>query len=324
MKTYTSYYGTAANSNNDGDIARIINNNASDNLTWGIEQINDAIRYLVSRYYFNERSYTVPGGTVAQQQFYNMPGNIKKLINVTINIGGVLWQPQECPTRQLWDNLNVVTFYQDFPSYFFVYNGAVTNSSAGIPQVGIYPIPASNSNVMTLNYKARIIDLSMADVTQATNTTTVSVNNGSTTVTATGATFLNWMAGQWIRFPFSSTNAADGDNQWYQIASVTSSTVLVLANQYQGANITGANFTIGQVSMLPEDYQDLPLYRMGAIYYTTRFPDATRAELYQKLWDDGEARLNEEFGSKTSNVVLPDTDIPVINPNLFPRSLTGH
>ena len=311
MKTYTSYFGTASQI---GDIQRIINNSDSDNLAWGIEQVNDAIRYLVSKYYFNERTYTVPGGTVAQQQFYNLPPQIKKLINVTVTIGTVLWQPKEVGSRQEWDNLNVVPFYQDFPSKFFIWNS----------QLGIWPTPASNSNAITMNYKIQAIDLNMADVTDVTSGNTVAVSNNSTAMTASGSTFLNWMAGQWIRIPFNSTNANNGDNQWYQIASVTNATNLVLANQYTGATVTAGKFTIGQIPMLPETYQDLPLYRMAVIYYTTRFPDPVRAQMYQKMYDEGEARLNEEYGSKTTNVVLPDPDEPIINPNLFQRSLTSH
>lgn len=301
MKSYTSY---------QNDIPRIINNSLADNLTWATEMINDSIRYLVTKYYMNERSYTTTTG--AQTQFYNLPPQVKKLINVTVTIGSVIYQPKECPTRQYWDALNVITFYQDFPSFFFVYNG----------QVGIYPIPASASNTIIMNYKTRIPDLAMADVTSTTASTTVAITTNTTTVTAAGAAFKAWMAGQWIQVPYSSTDTANGDNQWYQIDSVTSTTVLVLKNKYTGATVTGANFTIGQSSILPEDYQDLPLYRMALIYYTTRFPDPVRAQMYQKLWDDGESKLSEEFGSKTSSVILNDTDTTLQNPNLFQRSVS--
>lgn len=299
MKTYTSYLN---------DIPRIINNSDSDNATWAMEMINDAIRYLVTKYYFNERSYTVPNGTVAGTQFYNLPPQVKKLIDVTILVGNVLWRPKECPTRQFWDDLNVVQFNQDYPSYFFVYNG----------QVGIYPKPASSGNTFTMNYKTRITDLSQADY----STGTVAITTNTTTVTGSGTTFTNSMAGQWIRVAFSSTNSANGDNQWYQIDSVTNSTTLVLKNAYTGASVTGGTYTIGEAPILPEDYQDLPLYRLGIIYYTTRFPDPVRAGQYQALWDDGERRLNEEFGSKTTNVVLEDTDGQMINTNLYQRSLS--
>ena len=301
MKTFTSY---------QNDIPRIINNNSSDNLLWATEAINDSLRYLTTKYFFNERSYTTT--TVAQQQFYPQPPFVKKLINATELIGSVLWSIKECPTRAYWDALNVITFYQDFPSFFFVYNS----------QIGVYPIPASSGNTLTFNYKTRIVDLVQPDVTNATSSQTVTATNGSTTITATGNVFLNWMVNQWIRIPYAATNAASGDNEWYQIASVTSATVALLAAPYQGASCAGANFTIGQVPILPEDYQDLPLYRMALIYYTTRFPDPVRAQLYQKLYDDGEAKLNDEFGSKTSSVEIQDVNAEIVNPNLFVRLIS--
>lgn len=298
MKSYTSY---------QNDIPRIINNSLADNLTWGTEVINDSIRYLVAKYYFNERSYTTT--TTASTQFYNLPPQVKKIINMTITIGSVVWQPRECPTRQYWDALNVITFTQDFPSFFFVYNG----------QIGIYPTPASSSNTITMNYKTRVPDLSQVDY----NTGTVAITNGSATVTGSGTTFTKAMAqGGWLRVSHSGTDAANGDNQWYEISSWTSATVMTLKNVYSGATVTGGSYTIGEMSILPEDYQDLPLYRMGLIYYTTRFPDATRAEFYKSLWEEGEARLNEEFGSKTSSVILTDTDTPIINPNLYQKNIS--
>ena len=298
MKTFTTY---------QNDIPRILNNSLTDNVTWATEMINDSVRYLVSKYYFNERSYTTT--TTAQTQFYNLPPQVKKLINCTVTIGSVVWQPKECPSREYWDALNVITFYQDFPSFFFVYNG----------QLGIFPTPATTSNTITMNYKTRIPDLSQADYT----TGTVSITTNTTTVTGSGTTFTNLMAqGGWIKVAHSSTNSANGDNQWYEIDSVTSATVLVLKNKYTGATVAAGSYTIGEVPILPEDYQDLPLYRMGLIYYTTRFPDPIRAAQYDKLWNDGLALLNEEFGSKTTNVVLTDTDSPIVNPNLFQRTVS--
>lgn len=311
MKTYSNYYGKSTDTPtaySKGDIGRVVNNLLTDNLDWGMEMINDSTRYLVSKYYFNERSYTVPGGTVASTQFYNLPPQVKKIINVTVLVGGVLRQPKECTSREQWDYLNSVTFNQDYPSFFFVYNG----------QVGLFPIPASSANVMTINYKTRIVDLSQTDVTGTCTITT----NTTTVTAAAGSPFLNWMAGNWIRVAISQTNSTNGDNQWYQIASVTSSTVLVLKNVYSGATVTGGSFTIGEVSLLPEDYQDLPLWRMGVIYYTTRFPDAERASEYQKLYDTGFEALDEEHGTKTTSVVLSDMSGAVENMNLYISRIT--
>jgi hypothetical protein len=301
MKTFTSY---------TNDITRIIGNTDTDTNAWCLETLNDSTRYLVTKYYFNERSYIV--NTAATVQFYNLPPQVKKLINLTVFIGTTRWQPKECPSREYWDYLNTQTFNQDYPSFFFVYNG----------QVGLWPVPASGGNPITMNYKTRIVDLAMADVTNVTASSTVSITTNTTAVVASGATFKQWMAGQWIRIPYSSTDSADGDNQWYQIATVTDGQNLVLMNPYTGATVTGANFTIGQASILPEDYQDLPLYRMAQIYFTTRLPDTARAALYEKEYDKGFEALNDEFGSKTTSIVLPDTSMPIYNPNIFVSGIT--
>lgn len=315
MRTFSTYYGTASASPaySDGSIARIINNTKTDNLDWAIQEVNQSTRYLVTRYYFNERTYTMTTGT--QVQFYNLPPQVKKLINVTVTIGGVVWVPSEVPTRDQWDKLNVIPFYQDYPSNFYVYNG----------QVGLFPIPATAGNTLTMNYKTRIPDLSMADITSTSSGRTVSVSNGTTTVTASGtsAVFHSWMAGNgWMRIPHSNTDAANGDNQWYQIASVTSGTQVVLANPYTGSAVTGGGFTVGECSILPEDYQDLPLYRMAYLYYSTRFVDPAQATKFNKLWTEGLAALDEEFATKTTSVALPDIDTPFTNPNLYQRHLS--
>lgn len=295
-------------SNYQTDITRIIGNTDTDTAAWCLEQVNDSLRYLTSRYYFNERSYVFPGGTVAQQQFYYLPPQIKKMINMTISIGSVLWQPKECPSREYWDSLNVITFYQDFPSFFFVFNN----------QVGIFPIPSSSGNPITINYKTRQRDLSVADVTGVT----VSVTTNTPTVTGTG--FYNDMVNRWIRIAPTTSNTTSGDDQWYQIMSVPNSTTLTLYSNYTGNTVTSGTATIGEVPILPEQYQDLPLFRMAYVYYTTRFPDANRADLYKKQYDEGLLLLDAEYGSKTTNVIIQDTDAPVYNPNLFINNLAGH
>lgn len=164
----------------------------------------------------------------------------------------------------------------------------------------------------------------MPDVTSGA---TLAVTNGNSTVTASSNIFNAWMAigntFAWLRIPHSSTDTQNGDNQWYQINSVESPTSLTLKNQYTGNTLSAAStFTIGQAPILPEDYQDLPMYRALELYYTTRFPDAVRAQLYHQKYEDGLAELNDEYGSKTTSVVLSDTEANIANANLFVRSVS--
>lgn len=369
--------------------------------------INDTLRYLTVRYFWNEEDisyYTLPN-----VQWYPLPPQVDKIVNITVLIGNVLWQPRECTSRQFWDALNVIQFYQEYPYFYFIWGG----------KIGIWPTPTSGTDVITVNYKSRITDLTMPDVTDTSSGATLTLTNGSSTVTASGPVFVNWMAasaasvtdygtvesvssdgktltynpnyeqqyllengtaiqftdvGSYtgiststtyytgsvtvttfklysdslltsivtvggsgsapfevfsdamaepagssssLRVPFSSSNSTSGDNQWYPISSIQSTTQATLSGAYQGHTVSGAPFSIGQVPLLMEDYQDLPLYRLGYIYYTTRTSDAVKAQAYLNLYNEGFKRLDSQFGSKSKNVVLSNEDQPTVNPNLF-------
>lgn len=294
MKTYTTLrnqFGTLSN------------NTSTANLTLGDQLINDSLRYLTTKYFFNERSQVVPGGTVASQQNYDLPYNIKQIINVYITVGNIRYQLTEAPTRQFWDSLNFVPYTSDIPQFYYIFN----------KQLYVFPTPASNSNVITIQYKMRLRELSQADYT----TGTVALTNGSSTITGSGTTFIGDMAGRWIYL-----TPPTGDGNWYEIETYTSATSMSLINQYQGTTASGMTYIIGECPLLPEDYQDLPVYRALSVYFTTRVPDPTRAELFTKLYDEGEQRLDAEFGSKSASVAITPTDTEVVNPNLYVRTLS--
>jgi len=302
MRTKTSY---------ENDFTDLTGNTASTNTTRGLKLVNDAIRYLVYTFFFNEATYTVPGGTVASQAGYTLPFNNKQVINTTVLIGSVLWQPKECATRAQYDALNVITYTNDFPQFYYIYNN----------QLLLWPAPASNGNAITINFKRRIKDLSAADYT----TGTVTVTNGSTAVVGVGTAWTTNMAGRWLNVAQTTSNTTSGDDEWYQIASVTNSTNLVLNNQYQGQTVTSTSggYIIGEVPIIPEDFQDLPLYRAFYIYFTSPGQDPKRAAEYKALYDEGYKLLDAEFGSKTSSVGLTPGNVVVYNPNLFQNNITG-
>jgi hypothetical protein len=266
--------------------------------------INDSLRYLTTKFFFDEKSFNTV--TVAQQQFYNMPPQWKILVNLTVNIGSVLWLPKVCPNRDYWDSLNVIQFYQDFPSFYFIWNN----------QVGIFPTPASSGNTIAMNYKVRLTDLSAADYT----TGTVSITTGTSAVVGVATSWTTNMAGRWIQLKESASSTTSGDNNWYQILSVGSGTTLTLVGTYTGPTMAGGTYTIGEMPILAEDYHDLAMYRSLWIYYTSIVPNPSQAKIYQNLYDIGYEVLNSQFGSKTTSVVLTDTDAPVYNPNLFVSS----
>ena len=280
-------------------------NTSTANATRGMQLINESLRYLTEKYYFNEASYTTT--TVSQQQAYTLPFNVKDIINTTVLVGGILWQPLEAPSRQMWDSLNTVPFYSDFPQFYYRYKAN---------QVNLFPIPTSNGNTLTINYKRRIRDLSVADYT----TGTVAVTHNSATVTGSGTAWTANMADRWLNIPLTTSNSTSGDDEWYQVKSVESATSLTLWDGYVGSTASGSSYTIGESPILPEDYQDLALYRALWIYYSTIVLNPAQAEVFKNIYDTGRAILDEEFGSKSTSPVLTPPDAPTFNPNLFPRA----
>lgn len=280
-------------------------NTSTTNLAYGDQLINDSLRYLTTKYFFNERTAT--DATVASQQDYALPYNIKTLINVFVNVGDIRYQLRESPTRQFWDSLNFVPYTSDIPQFYYIFN----------KRIYFFPTPSSSGNTITYVYKTRIRDLSQADYAVGT----VSATNASTTITGSGTTFIGDMVDRWIQLTPSTYNPT-GDGQWYQIKTYTDATHLELYNAYQGTTVSSASYTIGEMPLLPEDYQDLPVYRACEVYFTARVPDTARAELFKNLYDTGYKALDAEFGSKSWSVAITPNNSDVINPNLMTRNLS--
>lgn len=270
--------------------------------------VNDAHRYLLQKYYFNEASTTIV--TVSQQQFYDLPFDFSKNKTDTITTGDLKWTPTEILTRADWDRLNVLPYYADFPSNFFIWNR----------QLRFWPIPSTSGNTITYNYKRRPTDLTIADYT----TGTVSATNGSMTITGSGTGFLaNYLAvagsvlnlNLWIKITPPS-----GDGNWYQISSIESATSLTLINTYQGGTTSGASFVIGQMPLLLEDFHDLLVYRPLMIYFSSIVDNPNKKKEFTDLYNEGIAKLDEYAGSKTVNVNLR-TYMNTQNPNLYQSSI---
>ncbi len=244
--------------------------------------------------------------SVGGVQFYPLPPNYSKLKDLTIMIGNLQWVPSEIFTRDEWDRLNVFPYYADIPNNFFLYPGGDHGG-----QVGIWPIPSTTGNIITYNYKFRVPDLSLADYT----TGTVSVTTGTTAITGSGTTFIPTTnahtESRWIQI---SQNK--GDNLWYQVASVDSTTGITLYGAYQGITVSGGSFTIGQMPILNEDFHDMLVYRALMIYFSSLVRDPDRFKLYKDLYEERLKMLEEYCGTKTVNVNLGRRPINR-NPNLY-------
>lgn len=130
----------------------------------------------------------------------------------------------------------------------------------------------------------------------------------SSTITGSGTTWItNFLASAgnvmnlniWLRI-----TAPAGDNNWYQIQSIETNTSLTLVNPYQGGTVSGATYTIGQMPLLLEDFQDIPVYKPLIIYFSTIQPNEAKAGEFRQLRQEGIEKLDKYCGTKSLNVNL--------------------
>lgn len=284
---------------------QLTNNASSTNLSFGLSLMNEGQRMMLGAesWPFLEKQQSI--ATVASQQFYNLAGDIDKLISLTVTVGTTKYVPSQAKSFEEWDAINSTTgILSNAVSYFFVYNGTV----------GLWPIPSSSSNTITVNYQKAVRDVSIANYTTGTIT---SIANAASAVIGSGSTWTVPMAGRFIRFTYSDT-ANTGDGLWYEISSVGSATTLTLVRKYLGASIAAgtAAYTIGDCLVVPEKYQLGPVYYAVSEYWRKQ-DDNARADRFQAKYDELLQQMRGDESTKTIDRVIStdDENRPYINPN---------
>lgn len=281
-------------------------------LNVGSQLINDSVRSICGTAPWPFLKKTLSFSTSSGTQDYTLPYDFGQLVDIYSLNGSYRFVLRVIPSREEWDRLNQSTTpMSDYLEACYIQGNTIS----------VWPKPASTtSNAVTITYKRRIVDLSVADYT----TGTVALTNGSAAVTGSGTSWTSSMAGRWIKFTPSDTAANNGDGLWYELSSVGGSTSLTLVKTYGGDTAAGSvAYTLGQVSILPEAYQDLPIHRAAYIYFSAIQPETPRANLFKAMFDEGMTRMK-------SDVLRTDTS-PVIdfgirrirpqNPNSYPYSI---
>lgn len=286
---------------------KLTQDSSASNLTDGDTIINNVLREIlgVQEWTFLNKTATIT--SVASQQFYDLPSDCIRPFNVTLTVSTTKYSPRECPSREFWDILNQSTSQtSDTPEWYFIIGG----------QVGFYPTLSSASNTITINYKKRFKDLSLADYT--TGTVDI-VTNGDETVTGSGTTWTTPMAGRWLKIAPTNVATSSGDGLWYEIDSVTSATVLELVKTYRGTSLTtgaSATYTIGEVYPLPEEYHMLPIYKAVALYWMPK--DEKRYISFLEMYNQMMTQFRQEYSKETTSPVIDDGGSKtILNPNIF-------
>lgn len=309
------------------DYQLLTENTNAGNVAFGAELINQSIRTIASigGGAWTWLEDTVTFDTVAATATYQIPNNVRKIVSILVTVGTQPYLPIPIQTPE---QLNAIIASRlgtsDIPLFYYKENDTIT----------LYPTPSDGGNTATMRLRLNIRDLTQADYTTGT---IVSVSNGDKTVIGTGTSWNASFVGRWIRITNAGT-ANSGDGFWYKIASITSTTELELEKDYQGTTIAVATnaYTIGEMSPIPEAYEDAITYRSVAWYWQKQ-GDTNRANLHWRAYDGGvEAGLTTEYGGLVGQMmaesgekyegawISPHPDPFFVDPNIPPRyPLTG-
>lgn len=290
MKSYTTLrnlYGS------------LTNNTSTTNLTLGDQFINDGIRIIMgnpANQKFLETSFTKT--TTSGTSTYFLPYNYDKLSSVKITSGSYDFVPQQVKSRNRWNRIIAVSYQSDYPTYYYLNPRSIE----------FFPIPSTTSNVITFNYKKRVVDLSNADYT----TGTITATNNSTTIAGAGTTFTTAMIGRYLK--------VNADGNWYLITGFTNATTISIEQAYQGTTVAGAAYTIGEMSVIPENYDRVPVYYAVSQYWYQN-DDVNRGKMYDEMFKEGIKMIQD-------NNISSSMDLGIINqnrvedPNLYPQNIT--
>lgn len=218
----------------------------------------------------------------AATQFYQLPSEVLRVSEIRVKNGNNWYPPDLIGSEEQWNDINTTTVSGNFPLYYYI---------RGNNELGLYPVPTTGTTGgLSVSYEPQHQELSQDDYT----TGTVTVQNGTTTITHSANGFSQAMVGRWFQITDGS------DSKWYKIGAFTSTATMQLENDFEG--IDGSRtFRIGEIMKLPNGYHDAPVYFALERYYLTQNDARTAPGMNQRF----ESRLKEakrSFARSTSRL----------------------
>lgn len=198
------------------------------------------------------------------------------------------------PDTEQWQAMKVYASSSTVPTHFHIFE------ESGSPYFEVWPLPSADLSVgFEIVYAGYLDPLYFpSDVTGGVGNT-VALSAGSQTVTGTGTSFTSSMVGLSIK-------PANG-KFWYPIRAYASATSLTLVNSFEETTLSGSDYTIAEVTLLPQEAVYTPVYFATAEFYGP--VDKDLAQYYQSMAEDDVRMLQERYSAKTTGRVTPG--IPV-------------
>ena len=209
--------------------------------------------------------------TAANTQYYNYPLGEVSIDGMFITIGSVNYPLQIIDSLYNWENLNAILIQASaIPQFYFPRRD----------DFGIWPIPQA-VYTGTISYHYRDRNLLVADTMGGT----ISLTNGSPTVTGTGGIFTPAMVGSW--FTVTDTTVP-GYGYWYRISGYTNSNSITLYQNWANATASTTGYRIGVSPEIPEEGHELLTAGVTADYYTFIRKDVASAGPYNNIFWTGD------------------------------------
>lgn len=219
--------------------------------------------------------------TVADQQYYQYPLGLIITEACSVTVGSITYPLTTIYDQHSWDIQNAIQIQPTtYPAFIFPRKN----------DFGLWPIP-QDVYTINLNYYPRYVDLLVDDYTDGT----VTVADGSATVTGSSTTFTTGMVGRYFNITDSSIN---GYGQQYQIASWVSTTELTLSNYWQGNGTSGLAYRIGQCPEIPDEGGIILADGVTADFYFGLRNDPTTAQAWEnKFYTGDRTSIARDFGN---------------------------
>lgn len=252
-----------------------------------------AYKVLNAEYFYKSATDATEDGTYS----YPLPFDCSKVHTITITDDNDIQYPVgEFPgTENDWNALvSDGGAEAEYPQYFFIKKNTYE----------FYPTSSADDYTITVKYKRTIKDMSQADYTTGNITTLASAG---TAVTGSGTTWTAAFVGRYFKI--------DADGVWYEITARSANTGITIAREYGGTAIAAGSedYTIGEMSLLPEGYQELPIDYAMWMYYLQK-ENTDMADRYKQNWLEGLLELKQDGGNLTTSGILQET-INLVDPN---------
>lgn len=249
------------------------------------------------RYYSRKQQFT---DVVSGQSIYQTPVDSIRIIGMTVKTatGNNSYSPpiKEIRSEYEWRLIKTVPNYaSSWQTYYYV---------LGNDEIEVWPVPSGDiTNGIRYYYQPQDHDLSVEDTISSSlsPTQTCSMVNGGVTVTSTGSTFTPQMVGLW----FQVTGVTD--LTWYEIVGVPTSSTLTLKSAFVGTSGSGFSFRIGQLSILPQEYADVPVHYALSLFFSGK-GNEQRATLHKGMFDTAITDAISAYSSSTEGNVISDAD----------------